>query len=150
MAALAVMVAGCATKPDYPPRNTATGSEIIRPQHPGVSIASSLVGAPYRYGGSTPRGFDCSGLVYYSYRKAGIHVPRTTNSQMMHARPVPLRHIQAGDLLFFKLDRRSVSHVGIYAGNGVFIHSPSTGKRVSFTSMSDPYWQLRLIAAGRY
>jgi hypothetical protein len=150
IASLVMMSAGCASKPDYSQRSPGTPVETSLPQHPGASIAASLVGAPYRYGGSTPRGFDCSGLVYYSYRKAGIRVPRTTTSQLNHAQRVPLKHIQPGDLLFFRLDRKPVSHVGIYAGNGHFIHAPSSGKRVSFTSMSDPYWQPRLFAAGRY
>jgi cell wall-associated NlpC family hydrolase len=150
MAVLVMSVVGCASEPAYPPRSSGPSTGIALPQHPGASIAASQVGAPYRYGGSSPRGFDCSGLVYYSYRKAGIRVPRTTNSQLNNAHRVPLKQLQPGDLLFFKLDRRPVSHVGIYAGNDRFIHAPSRGKKVSFTSMNDPYWRQRLVSAGRY
>jgi cell wall-associated NlpC family hydrolase len=150
MAVLVMALQGCASEPAHPPRNSSRSGEIVLPQHPGASIAASLVGAPYRYGGASPRGFDCSGLVYYSYRQAGIRVPRTTRSQLSHAVRIPLQQMQPGDLLFFKLDRRQVAHVGIYAGNGQFIHAPSSGKKVSITPVNDPYWQQRLVAAGRY
>jgi cell wall-associated NlpC family hydrolase len=150
MAALVMTLQGCASGPADPPRNSSQPGGSALPPHPGATIAASLVGTPYRYGGSSPRGFDCSGLVYYSYRKAGIHVPRTTTSQLNNSLPVPLQQVQAGDLLFFKLSRRAVSHVGIYAGNGQFIHAPSRGKKVSITPVNDPYWQQRLVAAGRY
>ncbi len=150
MVTLIVALSGCASEPSVAPRSLGQPQKIALPQHPGASIAASLVGAPYRYGGSSPRGFDCSGLVYYSYRKAGIRVPRTTQAQMRNARQIPLKQLQPGDLLFFKLDRKPVSHVGIYAGNGQFIHAPSRGKKVSFALMNDPYWRTRLIAAGRY
>lgn len=109
-----------------------------------------MLGSPYRYGGSSPHGFDCSGLVYYSYRRAGIHVPRTTYAQMNAANRVRLRDLAAGDLLFFRLGRQPVSHVAIYTGDGQFIHAPSSGKRVSYGSMSDAYWKTRLVAAGRF
>jgi murein DD-endopeptidase len=117
---------------------------------PVLDIATTELGTPYRYGGSTPRGFDCSGLVYYAYYKAGIRVPRSTMAQYRHARPVALNNLQPGDLVFFRNAYRSVSHVGIYAGNGRFIHAPSRGRVVSYDSLDDPYWKKRLVAAGRY
>jgi murein DD-endopeptidase len=88
--------------------------------------------------------------VYYSYRRAGIAVPRSTTAQYRHARPVTFKHLQPGDLLFFKRAFHSISHVGIYAGNGRFIHAPSKGRVVSYDSLKDPYWKKRLVAAGRY
>lgn len=147
---LTMIVSGCASEPAYPVSESAVQTRNTLPQHPGANLAAKLVGAPYRYGGATPRGFDCSGLVYYSYRKAGIHVPRTTQAQLRNASRVPLSQLEPGDLVFFKLDRRPVSHVGIYSGDNRFIHAPSSGKRVSITTMNDPYWRTRLIAAGRY
>jgi len=147
---LAVAVGGCTSEPAHPARQPVVETRARQPQHPGASVAATLIGSPYRYGGASPRGFDCSGLVYYSYRKAGIHVPRTTQAQLRNAYRIPLNQLQPGDLVFFKLDRRPVSHVGIYAGNDRFIHAPSRGKQVSFTTMSDPYWQARLVGAGRY
>ena len=146
---LAICLPGCSSTPDSPQRTDsprhAPGSSL----HSGLSIATAQVGAPYRYGGSSPRGFDCSGLVYYSYRKAGIDVPRTTSAQLRAVNRVALSQLNPGDLLFFKLGRQPVSHVAIYTGNGRFIHAPSSGKRVSYDSMSNPYWKTRLVAAGR-
>ena len=148
---LLALLSACSSTPDYPPRSaTPTPRHETYTAHPGVRIATSLLGSPYRYGGSSPSGFDCSGLVYYSYRRAGIQVPRTTYAQLNAADRVRIRDLAAGDLLFFKLGRQPVSHVAIYTGNGQFIHAPSSGKRVSYGSMSDVYWKNRLIAAGRF
>ncbi len=148
--AITMALGGCASEPAYPVRQPEPVARAKPQPHPGASLAAAQIGTPYRYGGATPRGFDCSGLVYYSYRKAGIRIPRTTQAQLRNADRVPLGQVQPGDLVFFKLDRRPVSHVGIYAGDNHFIHAPSRGKRVSVTPMNDPYWQARLIAAGRY
>jgi cell wall-associated NlpC family hydrolase len=108
-----------------------------------------MVGAPYRYGGTSPQGFDCSGLVYYAHRRAGISVPRTTGLQLHGARRVALANVRPGDVLF-ELEGNKVSHVGIYAGAGRFIHAPSTGKKVSYASLRSPFWRSRLISAGRF
>jgi cell wall-associated NlpC family hydrolase len=134
---------GCATTPPQ--------SSAPRAAHsPVLDIAVSQLGVPYRYGGATPRGFDCSGLVYYAYRRLGLRVPRSTMAQYRHAQPVALQELHPGDLVFFRRAYRSVSHVGIYAGNGRFIHAPSKGRVVSYDSLDDPYWKKRLVAAGRY
>lgn len=116
----------------------------------GLDIARAQLGKPYRYGGAGPRGFDCSGLVYYAYRKAGIPVPRTTSALYRNAERISLSRLRPGDLLFFRLSAERVAHVGIYAGNGRFIHAPSSGKQVAYSAMNDTYWKDRLLAAGRY
>jgi cell wall-associated NlpC family hydrolase len=113
-------------------------------------MAIAMLGTPYHYGGSSPRGFDCSGLVYYVFRETGIRVPRTTRAQLRHAKPVSLSRLLPGDLLFFNQDSSRVSHVGIYVGDGWFIHAPSRGRRVSYDSLQDGFWKYRLVAAGRY
>ena len=136
---------GCATT--HPAGGIEAGSDH------GAAVrdaAARVVGAPYRYGGSTPQGFDCSGLVYYAHRQAGIPVPRTTGAQLRGARPVPLDELRVGDVLFFELEGKKVSHVGIYAGAGRFIHAPSSGKRVSYASRRSPFWRTRLMGAGRF
>jgi murein DD-endopeptidase len=143
---LLLLLAGLAGCASTPPESAAP--PVVH--HPALDVAISLLGTPYRYGGSTPRGFDCSGLVYYSYRRAGIRVPRSTMAQLHYAQPVALQHMQPGDLLFFRRTFRSVSHVGIYAGNARFIHAPSKGRLVSYDSLNDPYWRRRLVTAGRY
>lgn len=142
---LAMLGQGCATT--APPSVTVSESDYANPV---VAAAAGVVGAPYRYGGNTPRGFDCSGLVHYAHRRAGIPVPRTTQAQVRRARPVSIAQLRAGDLLFFELDGRKVSHVGIYAGEGRFIHAPSTGKKVSYASLGSPFWSSRLRGAGRF
>jgi len=111
--------------------------------------AKKMVGAPYRWGGATPSGFDCSGLVYYAYRKVGLNAPRTTWNQYRHVKLVPAADLRVGDLLFFRLDGRRVSHVGIYLGHNEFVHAPSTGSRVSYAHLTMPFWRQRLVGAGR-
>lgn len=113
-----------------------------------VFTAIQMVGAPYRWGGSTPDGFDCSGLVQYVFSSAGLRLPRTADAQQKAAVPVPLDDAVAGDLLFFR-DGGRTSHVAIYLGDGRFVHAPSTGKQVSLDSFGNSYWRARFDRAGR-
>jgi murein DD-endopeptidase len=113
-----------------------------------VAVATDQLGTPYRYGGSKPGGFDCSGLVEYSYAKAGLIVPRTSFEQYRAARPIDISDARPGDLLFFRYDRK-ISHVGIYLGEDRFIHAPSTGKLVSVASLRDPHYQAHFVRAGK-
>lgn len=112
-----------------------------------VTTATRMIGAPYRYGGNDPGGFDCSGLVQYAHDRAGLMVPRTTHEQWRRAGRLSRRHLLPGDLVFFDLGSEKARHVGIYEGGGVFIHAPSRGKRVSRASLDNPYWNRRLIGA---
>lgn len=108
-----------------------------------------MLGVPYVWGGRTPRGFDCSGLVHYAYQQLGIEVPRTAAEQLKTAKPVHLRQLEPGDLVFFRHKREPVSHVAIYLGNKQFIHAPSSGKRVSYGTMDEGYYRDHFYAAGR-
>lgn len=108
----------------------------------------AMMGTPYVYGGTTPRGFDCSGLVQYSYDKAGVNVPRTTREQYRRASPVPVAAAQPGDLVFFAKGQK-ISHVGIYLGDDEFIHAPETGQNVKISSIQDSYYQAHFVGAGR-
>lgn len=110
-----------------------------------------MLGVPYRFGGRSPtRGFDCSGLVQYAYSQAGIEVPRTTGEQYRAALPIKRQALQPGDVVFFRTrGRRFVSHVGIYLGEGEFIHAPSSGKHVSIDSLKDDYWRRHYTSGGR-
>lgn len=143
-----VYLAACSTSTNPGPRYAGgyAPHEVSSTRHQVVRTASQMIGTPYRYGGNNRRGFDCSGLVQYSHRQAGIEVPRTTASQLARARVPDRRNLLPGDLLFFKIDWQKGRHVGIYEGNGVFIHAPSSGKRVSRASLENPYWGRRLIA----
>jgi len=109
-----------------------------------------MLGAPYRYGGDSPSGFDCSGLVVYSYARAGVDgLPHSTSALERVAQRVPLSEVRPGDLLFFRLSGPKTSHVAIYAGDQTFIHAPSSGKRVERVPFDDVYWGPRLGRAGR-
>jgi len=139
----AIFLAGCASGP-------ATKADSPNKAQQASKIASSMIGKPYRYGGNSPSGFDCSGLVHYSFRHAGLSVPRSTNSQRTQSRNVSRSGIQAGDLLFFNQEGKYSSHVGIYIGNNRFVHAPSSGKRVRVDSLSDQYWRKHFVDARRF
>ncbi len=115
-----------------------------------VEISRELIGTPYRYGGESPSGFDCSGLVRYVYGKIGITVPHSSRLLYQQARKVKLDNLHPGDLLFFNISKNKISHVGIYTERGRFIHAPSSGKHVSIARLNNPYWEKRLIGAGRF
>jgi cell wall-associated NlpC family hydrolase len=98
-----------------------------------LAVAKKQIGDPYRYGGTGPGSFDCSGLVQFAWKKAGVKIPRVTNSQFAGIRKkVSYRHLKPGDLMFF----RGFGHVGMYVGNGKMIHSPRTGERVRIEKLS--------------
>jgi cell wall-associated NlpC family hydrolase len=119
-----------------------------RPATIAATLASELIGTPYRWGGATPAGFDCSGLVYYTFARAGVAVPRTSQAQFQAARPVPAGNVQPGDLVFFG-QRGRITHVGIYIGEQRFVHAPETGRSVSIASLADDYYRRRFAGAGR-
>jgi cell wall-associated NlpC family hydrolase len=113
--------------------------------------ATKMVGAPYRYGGNNPdKGFDCSGLVQYSYKLAGRTVPRSTRYQLKYSHAIRQSELRNGDLLFFNQQGKRFSHVGIYIGNGKFVHAPSSGKRVRVSRLSNPYWSKYLASTRRF
>ena len=109
--------------------------------------ARRYLGVKYRYGGTNPFGFDCSGFVMYVYMKNGIRIPRGAEGQFSRGKRISLRRAEPGDLVFFRTGRRRISHVGIYLGNYRFIHSPRTGRRVSITSIKNSYWRKRFLGA---
>jgi cell wall-associated NlpC family hydrolase len=108
------------------------------------------IGRPYRYRGSNPSGFDCSGLITYSYSAAGMKVPHSTRELRRCTLPVAYRDMRRGDLVFFNQLGKKYSHVGIYVGDDRFVHSPSTGKTVRTNSLLDPYWKKHLLEARRF
>ena len=110
-----------------------TGQEVCR-------LAMEHLGTPYRFGGSTAKGFDCSGFARFIFKKVGIELPRSSVEQSRAGRHVPKGELRVGDLLCFNNGRGRISHVGIYIGHGDFIHSTSTGGRVQIDSLGEPWW----------
>jgi cell wall-associated NlpC family hydrolase len=109
------------------------------------------VGARYHYGGKSPEtGFDCSGLVAHVYARAwGIAVPRSTEEQRSAGHAVRRADLEPGDLVFYNTRNRPFSHVGIYLGDGSFVHAPRPGHRVRVESIDNPYWRARFNGARR-
>ena len=115
-----------------------------------LETAMSLIGTPYRFGGTTPNGFDCSGYVKYIMDQYGITLPRTSSAIYQAADTIPPEELEPGDLVFFRGYQAGPSHVGIYAGDNSFIHAPSAGKTVSISQLDDPdYWGARFIGAAK-
>jgi murein DD-endopeptidase len=138
---LCLALAACASAP----ASTATSHSTGRPHERAASHALQLVGTPYRYGGTSPKtGFDCSGLVQYSYRHAGVEVPRSTEAQRRAAEPIRRADLRPGDLLFFDQEGKKNSHVAIYVGNGQMVHAPSSGNSVRRDALDSPYWKQHL------
>jgi cell wall-associated NlpC family hydrolase len=115
-----------------------------------ADFALRLRGMPYRYGGATLDGFDCSGLVFYAHRQLGLVVPRTSSDQAHEAMSIKPRKLQRGDLVFFKISSRRVNHVGIYIGDHRFVHAPGAGKPVTINSLDDEFYAERFSSAGRF
>ena len=114
-----------------------------------LSTVKAQVGKPYVYGAAGPNSFDCSGLTYYAYKKAGIYLNRTSRDQANNGKHVSKSNLKAGDLVFFNSGTNSIKHVGMYVGNGKFIHSPSPGKSVRYESLSTSYYVKGYVTARR-
>jgi len=141
--AMAALQAACTTTARLREAEVARGQEI-------AITASGLVGTPYQFGGTHLEGFDCSGLAVYAYEKVGIAIPRTAAEQRRSARPVLLRNLQPGDLVFFRIRARHVDHVGVYVGDGRFVHAPRSGALVTYATLTRGFYRRHLVSAGRF
>ena len=117
-----------------------------------VGTAKKFIGVPYRWGGSSRReGFDCSGLTMVVYQLNGLNLPRSSKEQYRVGRPIRRSQLSQGDLVFFATSGgRRVSHVGIYVGNGRFIHAPGRGKRIRAELLTKKYFKTRYVGARTY
>ncbi|GFR34891.1 C40 family peptidase [Thermobrachium celere] len=115
-----------------------------------INIALSLQGIRYRYGGTTLNGFDCSGFTQYVYRQIGVNIPRTASEQAQVGLAVSKDSLRPGDLVFFETVRAGISHVGIYIGNGQFIHASSgSSYKVKISDLNSSYYEPRYRGAVR-
>jgi cell wall-associated NlpC family hydrolase len=163
----ALLLTGCAAAP--PPRPQAENAPIVESaraagdwdgrggalnmRNRGEALADfalRLRGTPYRFGGATLDGFDCSGLVFYAHRQLGVTVPRTSREQEEDAQNVKPRRLRRGDLVFFRISSSKVNHVGIYIGKRRFVHAPGAGKPVTINSLDDDFYAETFFSAGRY
>jgi cell wall-associated NlpC family hydrolase len=128
---------------------TAPGTASVR-ESP-LSHALRALGTPYRYGGRSPEtGFDCSGLIAHVFEQAsGLLLPHNAQAQSRVGTPVRQRNLAPGDLVFYNTRNQPYSHVGMYIGNGRFIHAPKPGARVRIEHLDTPYWQARFNGARR-
>jgi cell wall-associated NlpC family hydrolase len=113
--------------------------------------AERFVGIPYRWGGeNVVDGMDCSGFVRAVYNLCGLSIPRTSRDQYKAGGPVAKDSLQDGDLVFFGSSETTINHVGIYVGNGKFVHAPRRGEDIRVTSVDESYFEKRFIGARRY
>jgi cell wall-associated NlpC family hydrolase len=152
---IVISITGCAII--APPAPVDQPAAIQPPPAPRAERSEALLqtllalGLDYRYGGSShATGFDCSGLVAHIYQQAwGIRMPRTSVEQSRRGTPVGLDELQAGDLIFYNTLNRPFSHVGIYVGDGRFVHAPKSGARVRVELVKSAYWMQRFNGARR-
>ncbi|SFN22102.1 C40 family peptidase [Dokdonella immobilis] len=137
-------------KPSLAPA-AATGAASFSPVQLLTRLADGLRNIRYKRGGRSPTtGFDCSGFVRYVFRQGiGAELPNTSSAQFLTGHAVARDAMRSGDLVFFRTRGKRVSHVGIYLGEGRFIHAPSSGKTVSVSSLSEHYWSRRFAGARR-
>ena len=165
---LALLLGGCSTRRSRRRRRSGRSGGAVsggapstaplkfNPKYRESSVALALmqVNTPYRYGGASPAtGFDCSGLVYYVYGQIlsaaeRARLPRSAAQWAAASRPVASGQMRRGDLVFFNTAGRArYSHVGIYVGDGLFVHAPSTGKKVRKNSLSEKYYKQHFLGA---
>ncbi len=126
-----------------PPKKTAS-----KPSSRGAraaAVAQRYLGTPYRWGGESPSGFDCSGFVMYVFSKVGVSLPRVVSAQYRAGEPVARSKLRPGDIVFFN----GLGHDGIYIGGGRFVHSPRTGDVVKISSLHDSWYSTRWVGARR-
>jgi len=147
------LISGCATYRSEPATAPVPPAAPAPRAERSEALLQALLalGVDYKYGGKSPvTGFDCSGLVAHVYREAwGIELPLNARGQSQVGKPIGLAELQAGDLVFYDTLKRPYSHVGIYMGDGKFLHAPKTGAQVRVESLRSAYWSQRYNGARR-
>jgi cell wall-associated NlpC family hydrolase len=131
-------------------RYQTAGVDLLREEI--IRTARRFIGVPYSWGGeSLQTGFDCSGLTMVVYQLNGLDLPRTSRQQWQAGRSIKRSQLSKGDLVFFATSGgKRVSHVGIYTGNGRFLHAPRKGRRIQYASLADRYYRSRYVGARSY
>lgn len=144
---LLFLLTSCSTKRYIP---------VVKYSHPSTwALKKTLWGTygdRYRYAGQGPNRFDCSGLVYYSFATMNLWLPRSASDQSKLGKTIPLHQLRYGDLIFFDTGKRysgNINHVGIYVGNGKFIHASSSKRRVMTTTLSRSFYVNKIIVCKR-
>jgi cell wall-associated NlpC family hydrolase len=131
--------AGVTRHTPFPPAPVRTVGERA------AALAVKEVGVPYRWGGASPAGFDCSGLVYWAYGRLGVRLPHSSYALYDQGRRVARSRMKAGDLLFFS----GLGHVGIYIGRGRMVHAPHSGSRVQVVRLGGSSYGTRIVGVRR-
>ena len=153
---ISMVVAGCLSgggvKPEPFPRPSVPEEDISSTpsvRHSLVVTATALTGTPYRLGGDTLRGFDCSGFTRYVFSQHGVTLPRLTREQYRVGRSIAAEDVRPGDLVFFSTVTPGASHVGVAVGQDQFVHAPSARGVVRVERLSERYWARRYLGARR-
>lgn|GEM_PF-643466 len=149
--AAALLSAGCATRQTGVEAPVPASASAMEKKLDVTEAARSSIGVRYKFGGNSPQtGFDCSGLVCWSYEQVGVSLPRRARDQLMFGIQVDKNELQPGDIVVFKgTNSRTGWHSGIYTGNGKFIHSPSSGKAVTESNLDEAYYARSYAGASR-
>lgn len=142
-----LLLAACASAPPSQPAHVGPASDAVASR--AADNALEMVGKPYRYSGSTPAGFDCSGFTQYVFAQHGIALPREVRDQFHVGVPVEAADLSAGDLLFFATTEPGASHVAILIGSDEFVHAPSSTGVVRVERLGSSYWSQRFLGARR-
>ncbi len=150
---LALLLPACSSRVPYLPGAEPARRAYTKPSSKAAGViatARSVKGKRYKWGGHSPaEGFDCSGLIYWVYRRHGVKVPRVSWRQYTAGRFVAKNNIRPGDIVFYKVQTGKSVHVGIVTEKGTFIHSPRSGKGVTESDMRNPFWMEHYVGARR-